>query len=268
MGIRALSTAAAALGVALAVMPAGTASAHGYLSGPASRQAQCAAGTVSCGPVSYEPQSVEGPKGQRNCSAGLANFKELDDDGKPWTVHNVGGTVDFTWTLTALHRTASYEYYIGDQRVGFVDEGNQIPDSKTQTHKIDLSGFSGKQKLLAIWNIGDTVNAFYSCVDLNIGGGSAPTTGPTTTAPAPTTGAPAPTTTPEPTHSHPTTTAPPSTPVTTQPNPAGKVWEPHATFAIGDEVIYQGKKYRCLQAHTAHDPNWTPANTPALWQPI
>jgi chitin-binding protein len=27
---------------------------------------------------------------------------------------------------------------------------------------------SGKQKLLAIWNIADTANAFYACVDLQV----------------------------------------------------------------------------------------------------
>ncbi|WP_309234676.1 lytic polysaccharide monooxygenase [Nocardia sp. XZ_19_385] len=275
MGIRALSTVGVALGTApflIAVLPPGTASAHGYVSGPASRQAQCAARTVSCGPVQYEPQSVEGPKGQRNCSAGLANFRELDDDGKPWTVHNVRGTVDFTWTLTALHRTASYEYYIGGTRVGYVDMDNAVPSSNTQAHKVDLSGFSGKQKLLAIWNIGDTSNAFYSCVDLNIGGNSTPTTTPRPTTSTPTTPRPTdptttrpstpPTTTPRPTD--PTTTPP--RPTTTRPDPGGTAWRPHATYQVGDQVTYQGAKYQCRQAHTVHDPNWTPPNTPALWQ--
>ena len=38
--------------------------AHGYVNAPPSRQANCAAGRVTgCGPVVYEPQSVEGPKG-------------------------------------------------------------------------------------------------------------------------------------------------------------------------------------------------------------
>ncbi|MEV0250016.1 lytic polysaccharide monooxygenase [Nocardia sp. NPDC050712] len=280
MGFRTLSTLGAALGLApllIAVLPAATASAHGYVSGPASRQAQCQARTVSCGPVQYEPQSVEGPKGQRNCSAGLTNFKELDDDSKPWTVHAVRGSVDFTWTLTALHRTASYEYYIGGTRVGYFDEGNKVPSSNTQTHKVDLSGFSGKQKLLAIWNIGDTSNAFYSCVDLNIGGTSTPTTTrpttpPTTTRPTdPTTTPPAttpPATTPRPTD--PTTTRPTAPPTTTpnptQPDPGGSAWRPHASYKVGDKVTYQGVTYSCRQAHTVHDPNWTPPNTPALWQ--
>ncbi|MEU8894972.1 lytic polysaccharide monooxygenase [Nocardia sp. NPDC048505] len=277
MGIRALSIAGAALTIAplvIAVLPPGTAAAHGYVSGPAGRQAQCAARTVSCGPVQYEPQSVEGPKGQRNCSAGLANFKELDDDGKPWAVHNVRGTVEFTWTLTALHRTASYEYYIGGTRVGYVDAGNQIPSSNSQTHRVDLSGFSGRQKLLAIWNIGDTVNAFYSCVDLNIGGTATPTSTPRPSDPPTTTPKPTePTTTPpRPTTTRPTnppsSTPKPTQPPTTRPEPGGAEWRPHATYRVDDQVSYQGATYRCRQAHTVHDPNWTPPATPALWQRI
>ncbi|MEU8894973.1 lytic polysaccharide monooxygenase auxiliary activity family 9 protein [Nocardia sp. NPDC048505] len=167
MGFRTLCFAGATLGVALAIMPAGTVSAHGYLSGPASRQAQCAAAAVSCGSVSYAPQSVEGPAGQRNCSAGRAEFGDLDDDAKPWPVHEVSGAVDFTWTLTAPRAAGSYEYFIGDKRVGFVEAGNA---TATRTHKVDLSGFRGRQKLLAIWNVADSANASYSCVDLDIGG--------------------------------------------------------------------------------------------------
>ncbi|MYS50819.1 chitin-binding protein, partial [Streptomyces sp. SID6013] len=63
---------AALIGAALAPvvavsLPASSASAHGYISDPPSRQAQCAAGTVSCGDITYEPQSVEGPKGLTSC---------------------------------------------------------------------------------------------------------------------------------------------------------------------------------------------------------
>lgn len=62
---------------------------------------------------------------------------------------------------------------------------NEQP-GETVTHQIDLSGFSGRQKLLAVWNIGDTRNAFYSCVDLEIGGSGGQATT-TTTAPTTTT---------------------------------------------------------------------------------
>jgi predicted carbohydrate-binding protein with CBM5 and CBM33 domain len=162
-----LAGAALAPLVALA-LPGGVASAHGYVNSPPSRQAECAQGTVSCGDVTYEPQSVEGPKGLKSCSAGNSRFAELDDDSKGWVATPVGTSVDFTWTNTAAHRTRNWEYYIGDQQVAVVDGGNTQPGS-TVTHTVDLSGHTGKQKVLAVWNIADTSNAFYSCIDLQIG---------------------------------------------------------------------------------------------------
>jgi predicted carbohydrate-binding protein with CBM5 and CBM33 domain len=236
----------------LVVAPMATANAHGYISSPASRQAQCAQGVVECGDIKYEPQSVEGPQGLRSCSAGISRFAELDDGSKPWRTTPVGNTTSFTWTSTAQHRTANWEYYIGNTRVGFVDGNNEQPDA-TVTHSINLSGFTGRQKLLAIWNIGDTANAFYSCVDLQIGDGDQP---PTTTTP-PTTTSPTTTTTPT------TTTQPPTT--TT---PAPGEWTVGATYAVGDTVTYDGTTYRCLQSHTVNDPTWIPPNTPALWESV
>ena len=40
--------------------------------------------TVSCGDIKWEPQSVEGPKGLRNCHGSVGRFAELSDDSKPW----------------------------------------------------------------------------------------------------------------------------------------------------------------------------------------
>ncbi|GLU45666.1 lytic polysaccharide monooxygenase auxiliary activity family 9 protein [Nocardiopsis ansamitocini] len=151
-----------------AILPAGTANAHGYVSAPASRQAQCAAGTVSCGAIQWEPQSVEGPKGLTGCHGGNSQFAELNDDSKGWQVTPVGTSVDFTWTITARHSTSTWEYYANGQRLAvFNDNGAQPPASLT--HNVDLSGLSGQQKLLAVWNVADTDNAFYACIDVNVG---------------------------------------------------------------------------------------------------
>jgi predicted carbohydrate-binding protein with CBM5 and CBM33 domain len=222
-------------------LPAATANAHGYVSSPASRQAQCAQGIVACGNIKYEPQSVEGPKGLRSCHANLGQFAELSDDNKGWRVHNVGSSASFTWTFTARHRTANYEYYIGNTRVGFEDGGNAQPPA-TVTHNVNFGGFSGRQKLLAIWNIGDTVNAFYACIDLNIGGGGNP---------------------------NPPTTQPPTTtpPTTTTPPPAGGTWAANTAYSVGQTVTYGGSSYRCRQAHTSL-PGWEPPNAAALWEKI
>ncbi|MFC5052832.1 lytic polysaccharide monooxygenase auxiliary activity family 9 protein [Saccharothrix xinjiangensis] len=146
-------------------LPSAPAFAHGYISSPPSRQAQCAAKTVSCGAIQWEPQSVEGPKGLRSCNGGVAHFSELNDNNKGWRVSSTGRTVTFNWVFTARHRTANYEYYVGGQRIANISGNNQQPPA-TVSHTVTLPA-SGRQTVLAIWNIGDTANAFYSCVDVN-----------------------------------------------------------------------------------------------------
>jgi predicted carbohydrate-binding protein with CBM5 and CBM33 domain len=240
---------AAAAGALLApvlvvVLPATSASAHGYISDPPSRQANCAAGKVpNCGQIVYEPQSVEGPKGLRSCNAGLGQFAELTDESKPWPAKSVGTTVTFNWVFTARHATSNYEYYIGGTRVANIPGNNQQPPATVQ-HTVNLAGYSGRVKVLAIWNISDTANAFYSCVDLQIGGGGTPPPTTTTTPP-------------------PTTTRPPTTTPTTP--PSSGTWAAGTAYKAGDVVTYGGASYRCLQPHTAIA-GWEPPNTPALWQ--
>jgi len=234
---RRLAVLGAAVGLApllVVVLPAATAGAHGYISSPPSRQAQCAQGTVSCGDIKYEPQSVEAPKGSRLCSGGNPRFTELDDNNHGWHVNAVGSTVTFTWTFTARHATTNYEYYIGNTRVAeFAGNGQQPPP--TLSHTVDLSGYSGQQKLLAVWNIADTANAFYTCVDLQIGGGSP-------------------------------SEPPPNNPPPTNP-PAGGTWAAGTAYQAGNTVTYGSTTYRCLQNHTAL-PGWEPSSTPALWQAL
>ena len=167
---RKLAAITAGVGIAPVIavaLPASTALAHGYVSAPPSRQAQCAAGDVECGQIKYEPQSVEGPKGLKSCSGGNSQFAELDDDSKGWKVTNVGQSVTFTWTFTARHATSNYEYYVGGQKVADIDGNGQQPP-QTVSHQVNLGGASGKQKVLAVWNIADTANAFYACIDVNI----------------------------------------------------------------------------------------------------
>lgn len=146
----------------------GLASAHGYISGPPSRQAECAQGVLECGDIKYEPQSVEGPKGLQSCSGGNSRFAELDDDSKPWQATSVGRSVTFTWTFTAAHRTTNFEYYLGGQKIADFELNGAQPTQGLQ-HTVDLGSASGRVKLLAVWNVYDTANAFYSCVDLQVG---------------------------------------------------------------------------------------------------
>jgi predicted carbohydrate-binding protein with CBM5 and CBM33 domain len=221
------------------------ASAHGYIASPPSRQANCASGAVpDCGDIIYEPQSVEAPKGSTLCNGGGTRFAVLNDNTKNWPAASVGQTVTFNWVITARHATATWEYFIGNTLLASFNDNGAQPGA-TKQHTVSMKGFTGRQTLLARWNIADTADAFYSCVDLNISGGSTtPTTPPTT----------APTTTP--------TTAPTTAPTTTP--PASGTWAAGTAYKVGDIVTYGGVTYRCLQAHTAIA-GWEPPNVPALW---
>lgn len=41
-------------------------------------------------------------------------------------------------------------------------------------------------------------------------------------------------------------------------------WQVGTEYAIGKRVRYEGKLYRCVQAHTSQE-GWEPPNVPALW---
>ncbi|MER7004039.1 lytic polysaccharide monooxygenase [Dactylosporangium sp. NPDC000555] len=238
-----LATAAAALLVT--VSPA---SAHGYISSPPSRQAMCAQGRVAnCGAIVYEPQSVEGPKGLTSCSGGNSRFAQLDNPNMGWPATSVGNTVTFNWVFTARHATANFEYFVGGTRIALIDGGGRQPDA-TASHTVNLGGRTGRILVLARWNVADTVNAFYSCIDLQVGGGgSNPTPTPTQ-----------PTTSPS--------TSPTSSP-TSQPPAGTTTWAAGTAYKVGDRVTYNGVTYQCLQAHTAI-PGWEPPNVQALWKRV
>ncbi|SDT75007.1 lytic polysaccharide monooxygenase [Actinoplanes derwentensis] len=242
--------------------------AHGYVSSPPSRQALCAAGTVAdCGAIQFEPQSVEAPKGSKQCNGGNSAFPVLNDESKNWPAATVGKSATFNWVLTARHRTATWEYFVDGTSVATFDDKNAIPAASV-SHTVDLSRFSGKKTVLAVWNIGDTPMAFYNCVDVNIGGSGSggstpttPTTAPTTTPPS--TGAPTtpPATTP--------TTAPTKTAAPTATSGgSGSAWAPGVTYKTGDKVTYEGVTYQCRQGHSAIR-SWEPGIwTLALWLPL
>ncbi|MGW8554668.1 lytic polysaccharide monooxygenase auxiliary activity family 9 protein [Streptomyces tubercidicus] len=165
---------ALAIGAAIApllvvTLPVSPASAHGYVSAPPSRQAQCAAGTVECGAIKWEPQSVEGPKGLTSCSGGNSQFAELDDDSKGWQATPVGTSQPFNWRLTARHSTSTWQYFIGGKKIAEFDDGGARPP-ETVSHTVNFGDITGRQKILAVWNIADTANAFYACIDVTIGG--------------------------------------------------------------------------------------------------
>ncbi|RJQ75487.1 chitin-binding protein [Pseudonocardiaceae bacterium YIM PH 21723] len=171
---RKLTTLAMAVGLTpalLVVLPAGSAQAHGLVSSPASRQAQCMDKAMNCPGDAYnDPYGVEGAKGQQLCSAGdLQRYSVLDNDNFGWKATKVkAGPTAITWKIIASHETDNWEYSIDGKMVASIKETAQYPP-KEFTHTIDLKGFSGKKKLLAVWNRATFhKNAFYSCIDLDI----------------------------------------------------------------------------------------------------
>ena len=244
-----LSTAAIGASLFVAVAPA---SAHGYISSPPSRQANCASGAVAnCGDIVYEPQSVEAPKGSMQCNGGGSRFAVLNDNSRNWPVASVGTSVTFNWVLTARHATSTWEYFIGGTRLASFNDGGAQPGA-TKSHTVSMGSFRGRQTVLARWNVADTANAFYACVDVNIGGGGSTTPPPTNPPP----------TTPPPTNPPPTTPPP-----TTPPPSTGGTWKAGTAYVPGNTVTYGGATYRCRQAHTALA-GWEPPNVPALWERI
>ncbi|WP_020668964.1 lytic polysaccharide monooxygenase auxiliary activity family 9 protein [Amycolatopsis nigrescens] len=185
---------AIAAGLALPLVFTGVAQSHGYTNTPPSRSYNCKLGTVkNCGPIQWEPQSVEGPKGfpargpadGKLCAGGLSQFAQLDDPrGGQWpaTAMKSGQQFEFVWTLTAAHATTSFRYFItkngwnpsapltraqlepapflnvpfNGQRPGYtVRHSGTLPAGKT-----------GRHLIYAVWDIADTGNAFYNCDDV------------------------------------------------------------------------------------------------------
>lgn len=231
------------LTIVMSGMIANPASAHGYISSPPSRQANCAQGRVAnCGDIVWEPQSVEAPKGSMQCNGGGSRFAVLNDNSKPWPAASVGNNVTFNWVLTARHRTSTWEYFVGSTRIAVINDNGAQPGA-TVSHNVSLGGRTGRILVLARWNIYDTAMAFYSCVDLQVGSGGGGNPTPPPTSPSP---------------------QPPQSPPPTNP---GGTWAAGTAYAVGATVTYGGLSYRCLQAHTALA-GWEPPNVPALWQRI
>jgi chitin-binding protein len=168
------------------------ASAHGYTNSPISRQKLCKdGGAANCGAIVWEPQSVEGPKGFPAsgpadgviCSGGVSRFAELDNprNGTWPTTRVSAGSRNVTWNFTARHATTSYRYFITKQNWNPTQKltraalestpftnvpKNGARPGETETHSIKIPSRSGRQLILAVWDIADTGNAFYSCIDV------------------------------------------------------------------------------------------------------
>ncbi|MGW4892508.1 lytic polysaccharide monooxygenase auxiliary activity family 9 protein [Kitasatospora sp. NPDC004240] len=187
-----IGAAVAALAVPLAM--AVPAQSHGFINLPPSRAALCGANVVkNCGDIRWEPQSVEGPKGFPSrgpadgtiCAGADARWAPLDNPRNgawPTTKVTAGQQRTFTWEIEARHATTNFKYYLtkpgydATQKITranldlvpflTVDYGGRQP-AATTTHTATLpTGRTGHHVVVAVWEIADTANAFYSCTDV------------------------------------------------------------------------------------------------------
>ncbi|MEV1001864.1 lytic polysaccharide monooxygenase [Nonomuraea sp. NPDC050202] len=265
----------------LALLPASAAHAHGTMSNPPSRvyvcknegpeapkSAACKAAVAAGGTQAYydwnEVSLLEAGGRHRElipdgklCSAGREKYRGLDLQRADWPATKVSpGTFTLTYHATAPHANSNFEFYITREGwnptmplkwsdlVHVKTFNGQNPTTFTNW-TINLPQRSGRHILYSIWQrVVGSNEAFYTCSDVDFGGGN-----PTTPTPTPT-----PTATPTPT---PTPTA----------SQSGGTWRAGTAYRVGDRVTYNGLTYECTQAHTALT-GWEPPNVAALWRRV
>jgi chitin-binding protein len=287
--ILALSTAvlvAAAL-VVVALLPAQPASAHGTMSDPPSRVYICkqqnpenptndaCRAAIALGGTQpfYDWNEVSQltaagrhreiiPDGKL-CSGGRDKYRGLDLTRADWPAKRISpGPLTITYHATAPHANSNFEFYITRQGwaptmplnwadlVPLSKFDNQNPTTFTNW-TLQIPQRTGRHIIYTIWQrVVGSDEAFYSCADVDFGGGGTP---------PPTTSTPPTTTTVPPT----TTTVPPTT---TAPPPSG-TWAVGTNYPTGARVTFNGIGYQCRQTHTAIT-GWEPPNAPALWQQV
>ena len=170
-------------------------SAHGYLDGPKSRALLCKEGAnLNCGSVVFEPQSLEylkgfpqsGPADGKIASANGQFGGLLDQQTSTrWAKTDItSGPLLMDWTYTAPHSTQGWSYYMtkpgwdqnapltrsGLEKIATVDHDGSKAFTNPD-HMINIpSNRNGYHVILAVWDIADTVNAFYNVIDVNVNG--------------------------------------------------------------------------------------------------
>jgi chitin-binding protein len=212
--------------LALTALAAAPASAHGSMGDPVSRVAQCYAegpenpksaackAAVAAGGTQalYDWNGIRiGDAAGRHrqlipdgklCSAGNEEFQGLDLARADWPATRVhSGPYTFKYRVTAPHRGTFTVYatkpgYDPAQPPAWSELDLEHPVA-TATDPVASGGFytfsgtlperTGRQLLYTVWQRSDSPEAFYSCSDVDFGGGSAQGAGAT---PAPTASAP------------------------------------------------------------------------------
>jgi hypothetical protein len=175
--------------LACSLLFADRASAHGWLID--GRGDLCMTGqNLNCGPVQYEPWSVEGrgdfpeigvPDGQ---IAGGGKYPPLDEQTmNRWAkVDLSGGPHTFHWKMVANHSTNRWDYYITkagwdpDQPLTRAnlelfcryEDNGALPPMDVYNDCFIPNDREGYHVIVGVWDIFDTVNAFYQAMDVNL----------------------------------------------------------------------------------------------------
>lgn len=177
--------------------------AHGFVEVPPSRALLCQRGVNQhCGDAQYEPQStgetfkgfpngagggpLQGPVDGKIASGGSALFSALDaQSASRWHLTEIKDrNIVFQWQYSAAHPATKHEYFITRdgwnpnevlKRASFdttpfctVDGGNQVPVAGAPHNCVIPDSKTGHHVVLAVWTVGDTDNAFYNPIDVNI----------------------------------------------------------------------------------------------------
>ncbi|MFF8427629.1 lytic polysaccharide monooxygenase [Streptomyces sp. NPDC016566] len=214
----------AVLGSAALALSVAPASAHGSMGDPVSRVSQCyaegpesprsaackaavaAGGTqalydwngIRIGDAAGRHQELI-PDGKL-CSANNEEFKGLDLARTDWPATSVrSGSYTFEYRVTAPHK-GTFEVYVTkpgydpakplawgdlDLEHPVATATDPVPSGGFYTFSGTLPERSGKQLLYAVWQRSDSPEAFYSCSDVDFGGGSGGGTTPAPSASAP-----------------------------------------------------------------------------------
>ena len=200
---RVLAGCASSLVLFSAMVASQGALAHGFVDVPPSRALLCQKGVnKNCGGAQYEPQStgetfkgfpngagggpLQGPIDGKIASGGIARFSALDaQSATRWHLTEIRDrNIAFQWQFSAAHPATKFEYFITRdgwnpnevlKRASFdstpfctVDGGHQVPVGGTKQDCVIPDSKSGHHVILAVWTVGDTDNAFYNPVDVNI----------------------------------------------------------------------------------------------------
>ncbi|WP_444900315.1 lytic polysaccharide monooxygenase [Microbulbifer sp. VAAC004] len=150
---------------------------------------------INCGAVQWEPQSVEGNEGfpesgpadGQIASAGNSSWSELNEQSSDRWVKNYisSGWQTFKWHFTANHVSRDWKYYITKENWNpnvpltrdqfdlnpFCEvDGNYEQPPTNMTHECQVPDREGYHVILAVWDVGDTVNAFYNVIDVEFDG--------------------------------------------------------------------------------------------------